>query len=180
MKNSEWGAVVYLTHSSYGRNGTQVEVNKSYYTGGTSGATATTNVLQSSTENSTGIYDLSGGAREYVASYITNGNVYLKQNGYNFAYTGYGNEAYKKASTKYATGYSYDSVSSDRNTNNWIRYNTLAKESNGTYGYGDAILETSTAGSGSTSWNSDYSKFVYSSYPVFIRGRLLLQWHACR
>ncbi len=38
---------------------------------------------------------------------------------------------------------------------------------------GDGVYETSTSGSNSTSWHSDYSYFVYSSYPVFTRGRLL-------
>src|SRR5699024_6545451 len=27
LKNSEWGAVAYLTHSKYGRNGTKVTIN---------------------------------------------------------------------------------------------------------------------------------------------------------
>ena len=61
MKNSEWGAVAYLTESKYGRNGTAVSnnltTNGRYYTGGTSGATALTNPLQSTTGNEYGIYD---------------------------------------------------------------------------------------------------------------------------
>ena len=28
MKNSEWGAVAYLTHSQYGRNGHEIDINK--------------------------------------------------------------------------------------------------------------------------------------------------------
>ncbi len=36
MKNSEWGAVAYLTYSPYGRNGNELAVNQctGYYTGG--------------------------------------------------------------------------------------------------------------------------------------------------
>ena len=53
MKNSEWGAVAYLTHSQYGRNGIEVTINNNgstYYTGGGLGTVyATTHVLQSST-----------------------------------------------------------------------------------------------------------------------------------
>jgi len=54
MKNSEWGAVVYLTHSKYGRNGVEVSINNntSYLTGGGEGtAYAIANTAQSSTGN---------------------------------------------------------------------------------------------------------------------------------
>ncbi|MDD4066684.1 MAG: hypothetical protein PHH22_01745 [Clostridia bacterium] len=36
--------------------------------------------------------------------------------------------------------------------------------------YGDAVYETSTSTAGSTSWYSDYSTFITSSYPFFARG----------
>jgi hypothetical protein len=52
---------------------------------------------------------------------------------------------------------------------NWTVYNN-AKIA--TYGYGDAILETSTAGSGSTSWHSDFSRFPNLDSPFFYRGGL--------
>ena len=70
LKNSEWGAVAYLTESKYGRNGTEVTINNSssYYTGGGSGTAYITHVSQSSTGNVYGIYDLSGNASEYVAA----------------------------------------------------------------------------------------------------------------
>ena len=29
MKNSEWGAVAYLAHSQYGRNGHEITINNS-------------------------------------------------------------------------------------------------------------------------------------------------------
>ena len=66
-KNSEWGAVAYLSHSKYGKNSEIIQnVNSSYYTGGGSGNAYVNNVLQSTTGNITGIYDMSGGAYEYV------------------------------------------------------------------------------------------------------------------
>ncbi len=85
LKNSEWGAVVYLTHSKYGRNGTEVTQNRnsSYIT---ANENIEENTNQSSTGNVYGIYDLSGGAAEYVASYYngtTNSN--LTDNGGSFA-----------------------------------------------------------------------------------------------
>ena len=36
--------------------------------------------------------------------------------------------------------------------------------------YGDAVYETSSSSSNSNSWFSDYSDFVDSSNPVFVRG----------
>ena len=69
-------------------------------------------------------------------------------------------------SDKYYTVYPYDS-SSESNTNNWTVYNGLKSS---TYGYGDAILETSSSGSNSNSWYSDFSTFVNTSSPYFIRG----------
>ena len=81
MKNTEWGAVAYLAESKYGRNGTEIAINNSSsYITGTSGGTAnasssattyvyndaTNGVLSSTTGNVYGIYDMSGGAYEYV------------------------------------------------------------------------------------------------------------------
>ena len=68
LKNSEWGAVAYLTHSQYGRNGYEIDINdnENYIT---TDEGINVNSAQSSTGNVYGIYDLSGGANEYVASY---------------------------------------------------------------------------------------------------------------
>ncbi len=98
LKNSEWGAVAYLTHSKYGRNGTEVTQNRnsSYIT---ANENIEENTNQSSTGNVYGIYDLSGGASEYVASYYngsTNSN--LTDNGGSFA-------SINGKSTEYATVY---------------------------------------------------------------------------
>ena len=60
LKNSEWGAVAYLTESQYGRNGEEVTINNNgdiYYTGGGDGNAYVTNTPQSSTGNVYGIYD---------------------------------------------------------------------------------------------------------------------------
>ena len=39
-----------------------------------------------------------------------------------------------------------------------------------TYGFGDAILETSSTGTGSAAWNGDYSYFARTGHAVFVRG----------
>ena len=191
-KNSEWGAVVYLTQSSYGRNGTEVNINNmnfnnlnskniyevtGVYGAGTSNSSVTAissvnaynteaGIKGSSTGNITGVYDLNGCIYESTAGYITNGNSRLSTNGSSFAYTtADATPQTNNRSTKWATAYPYDS-SNDTNTTNWTKYNSYKSS---TYGYGDAILETSTSGSASTSWNGDYSGFPFSS-PFFIRG----------
>ena len=80
MKNDEWGAVAYLSHSAYGIN-KQVRINNNsgYKTGcgadtDDKAASSTcdieygkvTEYPQSTTGNITGIFDMSGGAWEYV------------------------------------------------------------------------------------------------------------------
>jgi hypothetical protein len=89
MKNSEWGAVTYLAHSKYGKNGTEVAINSSssYYTGGGTGLAYNTNVNQSTTGTVYGVYDLSGGAWEYTAAFLNNGNSYLGSYGTNKYFT---------------------------------------------------------------------------------------------
>ena len=118
MKNSEWGAVAYLTESKYGRNGTEVTTNNNgttFYTGGGSGTEYVSNTNQSSTGNIYGIYDLSGNAYEYVAGYY-NGNDADLDYGNSFA-------GANKPSDAYSTIYT----------------GAIAKSS---YKYGDATYET--------------------------------------
>ena len=141
-KNVEWGAVAYLAHSKYGLNGDEIGINTNsrYKTGiGNNGGSAyNTDVgkISSTTKNVYGIYDMSGGAYEYVAA----------------CYTGYTNELTANTDTAYINKYIdvYESYNSPR--------------------FGDAVLETSSRSSGSTSWFSDSSGFVFSSNPVFRRG----------
>ena len=68
MKNIEWGAVAYLKQSNYGLGITGITINdnSSFYTGGGSGTSYKTNTEQSTSGNITGVYDMSGGAFEYV------------------------------------------------------------------------------------------------------------------
>ena len=170
MKNSEWGAVAYLTQSKYGRNETEVTRNSKnlnnlnlkniYAVTGYTNSTAKDNSA-STTNNKTGIFDLSGCVWEYTTGYVSNGNANINSYGKSYASTETNPEGYKTLSTKYATVYPYDS------NNAGDKYNNSKSE---TYGFGDAILETSTRSVGSNSWNRDYSNFPYSSYPFFARG----------
>ena len=94
LKNSEWGVVVYLTHSQYGRNGYKIEENnnENFITADEG---VDINPKQSTTGNIYGIYDFSGGAREYVTAYyngenLSNGSSLTKGTSDEFstAYTG--------------------------------------------------------------------------------------------
>ena len=152
MKNDEWGAVAYLSRSKYGKNDeVTINSNSSYYTGGGSGnAYATTNTAQSTTGNVYGVYDMSGGAWEYVAAYVNNGNGNL---------TNYGSSLVNgdpKTKNVYAKG------SSDNNSSNYSANAGV---------YGDAVYETSANGNSSNgSWYGDDSYFPNTSGPFFVRG----------
>ncbi len=151
IKNSEWGAVAYLTHSVYGRNRNEITMNtsSSYYTGGGIGTAYIANSDQSTTGNTYGVYDMSGGAWERVAAYNSTGSGVS-----NYGWTGLTPET---PSTKYATRY----------------YNTTGSR-DGIVIYqvgkiGDATKET-YLGTGDSGWFSDYARFVNASYPLFGRG----------
>ena len=164
MKNDEWGAVAYLSKSKYGKQNEEVWINNSgsYITGSagnsasagsntgtTNDYTSTQGVKASTTGTVYGVYDMSGGAWEYVAGYVNNGNGNL---------TSYGSSLVNgDAKTKNV----YSKASSDSYENN---YNANSSK------YGDAVYETSASGSSSTSWYGDYSIFPYASSPFFNRG----------
>ena len=95
LKNSEWGAVAYLTESKYGRNGTEVTEN-SDSNFKTAMGDIVANKLQSSTGNETGIYDLRGGANERVAAYLEGGS------------TSNGNSLVNETDKKFVTVYTGD------------------------------------------------------------------------
>ena len=83
LKNSEWGAVVYLTHSQYGRNGSEIDVNdNSNHITADEGIEK--NLEQSSTGNIYGVYDLSGGTHEYTSTYYNSGSENLIEYGKSF------------------------------------------------------------------------------------------------
>ena len=123
LKNSEWGAVAYLTESKYGRNGIEVTINNdgtTYYTGGGEEKAYIENTPQSTTGNVYGIYDLRGGAYEYVASYLKDGDFSESastftngtSDAYSTAYTGEDEStAYKYGDATYETsGWHSDSA----------------------------------------------------------------------
>ena len=162
MKNSEWGAIVYLAQSTYGKNSkVWINPNSNFITGqaGTSvsaGSTTSTyaytdttyGVNASTTGNITGIYDMSGGAFDYVAAYVNNGKL-----------KGYGSNLVNgEAKTKDIY---------NKGLNDWLSNNYEAAASI----YGDAIYETSLSNNYyDGSWYGEYSSFPNSYNAYFIRG----------
>ena len=220
MKNSEWGAVAYLSQSKYGLNGTDIAINNiSLNSGGTertnvagksgvdsvyaiTGCTTGTNnatekittitninntvantaiegvytweqlngTKASSTGTIYGIYDLSGGGHEKMASYVKNGNTNLKTYGASITYDG---NNLKTVSTKYITVYPFDNNTDNTdiefNTQNFNIASANNYKKNVTI-YGDGILEISKEGIGNTAWYEDLSKYPSLHYPFWIRG----------
>ena len=163
IKNSEWGAVAYLSHSKYGTciDGTCTEIginnNYNHITGcgaiaeSSSSSTCnayntTTGMLASTTQNIYGVYDMSGGSSEYTMSNIVNtdGTTMVPSS------SGFTTTTYPDA--KYYDKYSYSTS------------NTSRKRSK----LGDGIKEVyNTSNYG---WYRDFSFLANSSNPWFYRG----------
>lgn len=168
IKNSEWGAVSYLSYSIYGTNSFKMSTNttNTYITGGSKTETEIYNYRgnQSSNGNATGVFDLSGGAGEFTAGFINNGNRCLAIYGgtqQNFLYE-------NQVNTKYKTVYS--NVNWDDGKG---EYNNTTANSNYEINYGkrgEAIYETSASGYGTTSWNTNSSFFMQQDTPFISRG----------
>ena len=162
MKNTEWGAVTYLSHSKYGIN-KEIAINSksSYITGcgpqssGSTSSGSTCNAYNtelgqtsSTTGNVYGVYDMSGGSTEY-----TMGNMVNSSNQFQVS------SASNWSTTSTPLAKYYDSYT----------YNT--SETTYTRGrLGDATVEMAPSSSSNTSWYSDYADFPYSSYSWFQRG----------
>ena len=207
MKNTEWGAVAYLQHSQYGSQ-TSVRINNhsGYMTGyasvkeptcGYTGKNDTCNqygtessvtqpwntsagYLASTTGNISGVYDMSGGAWEYVMGVMLdkNGKVMSGRNSiYNSGFNGsFGCptcDSDTSGLTSLTTGISFPSDTR--------YYDTYAyAENDETYNrriLGDATGEmgpfsTATYGSQTrqiSSWYDDEAWFVSSNFPWFGR-----------
>ena len=175
MKNTEWGAVAYLSHSKYGIN-TEVRINNnsSMLTGyaatdsadeskylGTYGTDNSVTLpyntsigyKASTTGNITGIYDMSGGAWEYMAS--------LRSETYKNS--GFDSSSLKAYNSKY-----YDVYDS---SSEWTTYSKrILGDATGEMGPFYYYQDTDNNNRPHNSWYADGSYFVASSYPWFSRG----------
>ena len=176
LTNMEWGAVAYLTNSNYGRcaSGTCTEVTinncSTFITGigadtvsaSDSSTTCTTEankyngakgILASTTGNVYGVYDMSGGAAEYVM-----GNVSSTADAYTFNnyYAGFASSWYNDYSNqKYVNTYANGTTNKDQSAYNRGRLGDATGEVVASSGFG---------------WYNDYAIFPYSSSPWFRRG----------
>ena len=166
IKNSEWGMAVYLTQSAHGqkRDGAYGEVwnNPKVYVTGYSGSDA--NVIDSTTEglymynedngvkasttsNIYGIYDMSGGVWDKVAVFSDR---QTKESSV---------EKLLDAEKKYCEIYK----TSETDT---FQENYDANSAR----YGNAMFETSSIGTGTRSWQNNFSDAHGGSNLVFARG----------
>ena len=197
MKNSEWGAVAYLSQSKYGLNGTNIYINnvnlnntsKSVYavtgcTGTTEDASpVATTIAELNNRTASGIYVWT---QKSGTKASTTGTIYgiydmsggtwertagLVNNG-NSNLSTYGqslmNALNNEKSSKYVTVYPHDSSVDKTGAN--IDAACEANWKANTQIYGDGIHETSTAGTKKTSWYGDYSYFQAVDNPFNVRG----------
>ncbi|MGM9834908.1 MAG: hypothetical protein ACI31M_03940, partial [Bacilli bacterium] len=176
MKNTEWGAVAILSHSKYGIDKeVNINNNSAYKTGysslltisqddypGTYGDGESYNkayntdigYLASTTGNITGVYDMSGGAHEYMAAYMS-GNV--------------GDSGFDETTIANADYQKYLDVYNASSAGQAYQYRILGDTTGEmgpflTYADGDGTSKYHN------SWYADNSYFVYSSCPWFRRG----------
>ena len=110
-----------------------------------------------------GVYDMSGGTWERTAGLVNNENENLATYGQSLL-----NALNNGKSSKYVTVYPHN-ASVDKNGANIDTASTANWKAN-TKIYGDGIRETSTAGTGKTSWYTGYSCFPAVSSPFSLRG----------
>ena len=172
MKNTEWGAVAYLSHSKYGI-GYEINMNNNnlFKTGysalpstnqqtipGICGDGSSYNqpynteigYLASTTGNITGVYDMSGGTVEYVAGYVSGkpGLSGLTVSNYNSKYF----DVYNASSTQ--TSYQY----------------RILGDATGEMGPFKSYPDGDTGVRYHNSWYSNTQDFIDSSFPWFDRG----------
>jgi len=143
MKNTEWGAVAYFTQSKYGRNSEVAINNNGSYLTGINNSNSTTNSIY-------GIFDMSGGASEYVMGVM--------------------NDSSNKPVLKNSEFTMDQFIKSDNSdeSNNFIVSKYYNAYKNGIAATDASLVGTAT---GETSgWYSDTANIINATYPWFIRG----------
>ncbi len=176
MKNTEWGAVAYLSHSKYGIDreinlnnnnlyktgySSSPTVNQKWYQG-TSGDGGIYNqlwntdvgYLASTTGNITGVYDMSGGAWENMASYRS--GTYLN--------SGFNSETFENA---YDDAY-YDLYNSNSTLNSF--QNMILGDATGEMGPFNLYVVGTSGNDYHNSWYGDPANFINSPGSWFERG----------
>jgi len=195
MKNSEWGAVAYLSNSAYGIGNQNIRINNVnlnnnvtsvYAVTGCAAKTEDANAVTPTTmaqleaEEVNFVWNTANGGLASTTGtiygvYDMSGGAWERTAGYvanghaNLKKYGaslaYNGNTLKTVSTKYTTVYPHDSSVDYVGTTSAINTTSAANYSKNTRIYGDAVRETSTAGVGTTAWNGDYSYFCGLSSP---------------
>jgi type II secretory pathway pseudopilin PulG len=195
MKNSEWGAVAYLSQSQYGLNGTNIAINNVELNDSENAPTvhAVTGCASTATNSSdaravtTTIEDLNAGKTENVATwtqvvgtkasstgtiygiYDLSGGLWEKTASYvanaHKNLEYFGNSLMSETNRKYVMAYTSAESGTDTDAASTANFNKNSV-------IGDAIKETSTTNAGFTSWYGDRSCFVGYAYLFFFRGGL--------
>ena len=164
IKNMEWGAVAYLSHSKYGTctNGSCLEIGVNNYSGYVTGCGATAGssqsagcnqyntsigMLASTTQNIYGVYDMSGGALEYVM----------------------GNMVYRDGSF-YSSNGKFTTIPNSKYYDKYT-YNDISNTDHNRGKLGDATKETlKIFGNIYGGWYGDYSVFPCADHSWIARG----------
>ncbi len=167
VKNSEWGAVAYLSYSNYGigsKDKISINNSKDYYTGGSNDTKTiySTNVNQSTTGNEYGVFDMKGCCSEYVAAYVNNGNSKIRSNGKSL--TKSGEEDVTKSTNKVTVYEASNSKTEETVDDQGSNYDLSGKNN-----FGDALYETSTSGTVDKGWQGGVSQYPYQEKPFFLR-----------
>ena len=180
IKNSEWGAVAYLSHSKYGTctNSSCTEIginnNSNYMTGcgsSSSSSSSTTcnsyntsnGMLASTTGNIYGVYDMNGGAHDSaIANLISNDGTIMISGNTTSENSGYAGKLYNSGKYTSVTGIAYP------NAKYYDKYSFSTDYTSRTNSkLGEAVKEVYN---GSRGWYNDYSEFNYNVSPWSVRG----------
>ena len=164
-KNTEWGAVAYLSKSKYGKETEEVFVNNSVdFITGNAGATVSAEGVAgianayhtakgqkaSTTGNIYGVYDMSGGNWERMAAYMNNSHENLQTYG----------KSLVEGADKYKNVYAQGTTDSQE-----LNYEAAREK------YGDAVYETSNGYfSTNASWYGDWLYYMNEFNPFLARG----------
>ena len=153
------------TEPTKGYSSTSIDGNRHESTSLGKDGTYTLNYLNvnssvaSTTGNKTGIYDMAGGAWDYVAGYTTSSSAVGGSSGITSLYSDFFTDS---AYTKY-----WDKYTSTTN----INYNyRLLGDATGEMGPFQTTTDPDTVTRNKSSWYNDYAQFAYSSRPWFARG----------
>jgi hypothetical protein len=190
IKDSEWGAVAYLSQSQYGLNGENIAINNVTLNGSTSTIYAVTgcaSTIEDASPVTTTIESLNANTTSNVATWTQSAGTkasstgtiygiydlsgglfestssYVANNNENLSY--FGNSIITETNRKYVM--IYTSAETNETT---TKDEAAAANYNANNKIGDAIREVSTAHKATDTWGRDYTAFGGLYFPFWGRG----------